>query len=84
MIISFEDIRVQNVTCFRCIRAPDVTHYPARGKTYFYVKIPNLVGNGISVVTFCSQSNELSRAHSVIAEHYNNVSIVCSRGAKRS
>jgi hypothetical protein len=38
MIISFEDISVQSVTCFRCIRAPDVTSYPARGKTYFYVK----------------------------------------------
>jgi hypothetical protein len=25
MIISFEDISVQNVSCFRCIRAPDVT-----------------------------------------------------------
>jgi hypothetical protein len=33
MIISFEDISVQIVKCFRCIRAPDVTPYPARGKT---------------------------------------------------
>jgi hypothetical protein len=33
MIISFEDIRVQIVTCFRCIRAPDVAPYTARGKT---------------------------------------------------
>jgi hypothetical protein len=31
-MISFEDISVQNVTCFRCNRAPDVTPYPARGK----------------------------------------------------
>jgi hypothetical protein len=36
-IISFEDISFQSVTCFRCIRAPDVTPYAARGKTYFYV-----------------------------------------------
>jgi hypothetical protein len=32
-IISFEDIGVQRVGCFRCIRPPDVTPYPARGKT---------------------------------------------------
>jgi hypothetical protein len=32
MIISFEDISVKIVTCFRCVRAPDVTPYPARGK----------------------------------------------------
>jgi hypothetical protein len=38
MIISFEDISVQNVTCFRCIRAPDVTPYPARGQKEFYIK----------------------------------------------
>jgi hypothetical protein len=38
MIISFENIGVQSVTCFRCIRAPDVTPYPARGKTQLYVK----------------------------------------------
>jgi hypothetical protein len=32
LLISFEDISVESVTCFRCIRAPDVIPYPARGK----------------------------------------------------
>jgi hypothetical protein len=38
MIINFEDIRFQIVTCFRCIRAPNVTACLAPGKTQFYVK----------------------------------------------
>jgi hypothetical protein len=33
IIFNFEDISVQNVTYFCCIRAPDATPYLARGKT---------------------------------------------------
>jgi hypothetical protein len=77
MIISFEDISVQIVTCFRCIRAPDVTPYPAQGKTLFYFKKRSVRITGIRQQLEAVPSDYNSNVKIFVAHNFLSLPYSC-------